>query len=56
VRVQVGDKRFDATATVAAGAERARLWDYMTKVLPEYIAYQKKTTRELPVFILTPKG
>jgi deazaflavin-dependent oxidoreductase (nitroreductase family) len=55
-RVQVGDKRFDAAASVASGAERERLWDLMVKVLPEYSAYQKKTTRQLPVFVLTPKA
>jgi proline iminopeptidase len=54
-RIQVGDKRLDVTSTVATGAERTRLWDLMVGVLPEYARYQKKTTRELPVFILSPK-
>ena len=56
VRVQVGDKRFDATATVAEGAERERLWPMMVGVLPNYADYQTKTTRQLPVVILTPKA
>ena len=55
VRVQVGARRFDAAATVASGTERAQLWKLMVGVLPEYAGYQKKTTRELPVVILTPK-
>ena len=56
VRVQVGDKRFDATATtVTSGAERDRLWKMMVSVLPEYAEYQTKTTRQLPVIVLTPK-
>jgi proline iminopeptidase len=56
VRVQVGDKRFDATATVATGAERARLWKMMVGVLPSYAEYQTKTTRQIPVVILTPRA
>jgi proline iminopeptidase len=56
VRVQVGDRRFDATAAVATGAERERLWQMMTKVLPLYTEYQTKTTRQLPVIVLTPKA
>ena len=55
-RIQVGDKRFDVTASVAIGAERERLWQLMVNVLPEYAEYQKKTTRQLPVFVLTPKA
>jgi len=56
VRVQVGDKRFDATATVATGAERERLWTMMVGVLPSYAEYQTKTTRIIPVIVLTPKA
>lgn len=56
VRIQVGDKRFDATATVASGPERERLWPLMVQVLPQYSEYQTKTTRELPVVVLAPKA
>jgi deazaflavin-dependent oxidoreductase (nitroreductase family) len=55
VRVQVGDKRFDAIAAVTSGPERERLWQLMVKALPLYSEYQTKTTRQLPVVLLTPK-
>ena len=55
MRVQVGDKRFDATATVTSGSERERLWRLMVEVLPQYSEYQTKTTRKLPVVVLTQK-
>jgi deazaflavin-dependent oxidoreductase (nitroreductase family) len=54
-RIQVGDKRLDVITSVAAGPERERLWALMVKVLPVYDEYRKKTTRQLPVFVLTPK-
>jgi proline iminopeptidase len=56
VRVQVGDKRFDATASVTGGPERERLWKLVVASLPRFAAYPKKTTRTIPVVALTPKG
>ncbi|MGE0486458.1 MAG: nitroreductase family deazaflavin-dependent oxidoreductase [Gammaproteobacteria bacterium] len=52
VEVQVGADVFAADATLASGAERARLWDLMTAVYPPYLAYQAKTAREIPIFVL----
>ena len=52
VYVQVGAERFDATARVAFGNERARLWRMMTKIWPEYDKNQRKVERELPVVVL----
>ena len=54
VELQVVDKKFRAVASVASGAERARLWQFMADIYSPYIDYQKKTTREIPVVILTP--
>ncbi|MEU5694876.1 nitroreductase family deazaflavin-dependent oxidoreductase [Actinosynnema sp. NPDC020468] len=50
--VQVGAERFRATARTATGAERARLWDLMNEVWPDYADYQTKTDREIPVVVL----
>ncbi len=52
VDVQVGPERFTATATLAAGDERRRLWSLMTRVCPPYEDYQAKTQREIPIFVL----
>jgi len=54
VEVQVAAKRFTARATLANGAERERLWSLITQVYPPYDDYQAKTTRQIPIFTLTP--
>ena len=53
VEVQVLDETFRATASVAAGADRARLWALMSKIWPAYDEYQTRTDREIPVVVLT---
>jgi deazaflavin-dependent oxidoreductase (nitroreductase family) len=54
VRIQVGSGRMDATATTVEGADRERLWGMMARLEPLYLEYQSKTTRRLPVVVLTP--
>jgi len=53
VDLQVIDKKIRAVASIASGEERARLWQVMADIYPPYIDYQKKTSREIPVVILT---
>lgn len=53
VKLQVAADKFAAHASTAKGAERVRLWQTMTKIWPAYDDYQKKTSREIPVVILT---
>jgi hypothetical protein len=36
--------------------ERARLWTLMTRMYPGYDEYQAKTSREIPVVVLTPSA
>lgn len=52
VELQVGNEKFTAKARLAEGQEYTRLWSHMTKVFPPYIEYQKKTSRQIPIFIL----
>lgn len=52
VRVQVGAKRFRATARTASAQEKARLWPVMTKIWPDYDNYQRKTSRDIPLVVL----
>ena len=54
VHVQVMGEKFMARARVAAGDERARLWDEMAEIWPDYNDYQTKTEREIPVVVLDP--
>jgi F420H(2)-dependent quinone reductase len=39
---------------VTDDAERARLWALAVAAFPPYEAYQKKTTRRIPVFVASP--
>ncbi len=53
VTVEVGSERFQAKATVAAGEERQRLYNQQAAQLPAFAEYAKKTTRQIPVIVLT---
>jgi deazaflavin-dependent oxidoreductase (nitroreductase family) len=54
VDVQVFDDTFHAKAHTAAGQERERLWAVMRQIWPAYEDYQTKTSRQIPVVVLTP--
>jgi deazaflavin-dependent oxidoreductase (nitroreductase family) len=53
--VQIGTDRLGVEARTATPAERERLWVGITATYPGYAAYQRKTTRRIPVLILTPR-
>jgi deazaflavin-dependent oxidoreductase (nitroreductase family) len=52
VTVEVGAETFDATATTAAGEERARLWAGLIESHPFFADHQAKTSREIPLVLL----
>jgi len=52
--VRVGRKKFSATASLATGAERDRLWKIGIGINPMWAKYQTQTERVLPVVVLTP--
>jgi deazaflavin-dependent oxidoreductase (nitroreductase family) len=54
--VEVGDQTVDVVAEEATGEERARLYAAQVAVQPQFGEYQEKTTRQIPVIVLTPKG
>src|SRR4029079_2627203 len=54
--VEVGTESFAVRARVAADYERSRLWTMITTANPAFAAYEDKTTRTIPVVILTPTG
>ena len=53
VHVQVKGDRFAARARTASPEEKPELWKVMTSVWPDYDQYQTRTSREIPVVILT---
>ncbi|WP_197374606.1 nitroreductase family deazaflavin-dependent oxidoreductase [Mycolicibacterium baixiangningiae] len=55
-RVELQDqtvtKEYDAREVF--GEEKAEWWERAVEAYPDYADYQKKTEREIPVFVLTP--
>ena len=54
VELQDGPDRGDYLAREVTGAEKALWWERAVAAYPDYADYQKKTKREIPVFVLTP--
>jgi deazaflavin-dependent oxidoreductase (nitroreductase family) len=54
--VQIGRRRFAVSAREATPEERARLWPKLVEMYPDYAAYQRRTSRQIPVVILRPAG
>jgi deazaflavin-dependent oxidoreductase (nitroreductase family) len=54
VGVQVRDQRFEAEASTPDDSDRARLWDIVRAVWPNYQVYQTRTSRRIPVVVLRP--
>jgi deazaflavin-dependent oxidoreductase (nitroreductase family) len=40
---------------LAVGAHRAELWTVLVRAWPSFGLYAQRTTREIPVFVLTPR-
>ena len=54
VELQDGPVKKDYLAREVTGEEKAIWWERAVAAYPEYADYQEKTTREIPVFVLTP--
>ncbi|MET9352065.1 nitroreductase family deazaflavin-dependent oxidoreductase [Streptomyces sp. NPDC006617] len=54
VELQDGPVKQDMTAHEVTGAEKAQWWERAVAAFPSYADYQKKTEREIPVFVLEP--
>lgn len=52
--VEVGTKTVAVTARVAEADERASIWERQKRAFPGFADYESKTTRTIPVVILTP--
>jgi deazaflavin-dependent oxidoreductase (nitroreductase family) len=53
VTLQDGAEPFDVTVRQIQGDERSQWWDRAVIAYPPYAEYQKRTTRQIPVFIAT---
>ncbi|MBU3686052.1 MAG: nitroreductase family deazaflavin-dependent oxidoreductase [Mycobacterium sp.] len=54
VELQDGTVTADYEAREVFGAEKAAWWQRALEVWPDYADYQRKTDRDIPVFVLTP--
>ncbi|WP_431911905.1 nitroreductase family deazaflavin-dependent oxidoreductase [Nonomuraea jabiensis] len=54
VELQDGPAKQDMKAREVTGAEKAEWWERAVAAYPPYADYQKKTDREIPVFVLEP--
>ncbi len=53
ITVEVGDQKFPALATVASEPERTELYGKMSAKYPGFAEYEHKTTRVIPIVLLT---
>jgi len=54
VELQIGNKQLSAIAERADPALRQQLWADLVKRAPGYGAYEKRTSREIPMVLLRP--
>jgi deazaflavin-dependent oxidoreductase (nitroreductase family) len=55
VTVERGDETFEARATVLEGEERERMWQKAVTAFPFLLEHQAKTSRQIPLIVLTPR-
>jgi deazaflavin-dependent oxidoreductase (nitroreductase family) len=53
VGVELGTEKFEADATITQGEERERLFAQHAALMPGFADYQRNTTRQIPVVVLT---
>jgi deazaflavin-dependent oxidoreductase (nitroreductase family) len=56
VELQDGPVRQDMTARELTGDEKAAWWGRAVAAWPDYAAYQQRTDRQIPVFVLEPSS
>ncbi len=54
VELQDGTVKQEMTAREVTGDEKAQWWERAVAAFPDYADYQRKTEREIPVFVLEP--
>ena len=56
VTIQDGAEPFEARVRLVTGPDRAAWWERAVAAFPPYAEYQKKTEREIPVFVASSKA
>jgi deazaflavin-dependent oxidoreductase (nitroreductase family) len=56
VELQDGEVTKDYEAREVVGDDKTVWWERAVEAWPDYADYQKKTDRQIPVFVLTPVG
>ncbi len=54
VDIEAEARTFRATATIARGGDRDRLWDRHVEATPRFAAYPEQTGRVIPIIRITP--
>jgi deazaflavin-dependent oxidoreductase (nitroreductase family) len=54
--IQDGPEPFEAAVREVTGEERAAWWERAVAAYPPYAEYQKRTDRQIPVFVTSRKG
>jgi len=55
VELQDGSLKQDMIAREVTGDEKSKWWEIAVDAYPDYADYQKRTDRQIPVFVLEPK-
>jgi deazaflavin-dependent oxidoreductase (nitroreductase family) len=55
VAIQDGPEPFDVVVRQVSGEERTEWWERAVEAYSSYADYQRRTTREIPVFVATRK-
>lgn len=53
VTVELPGETYEGVAALADEPERTRLYDAQAAVMPNFVEYQAKTERKIPVFVIT---
>lgn len=56
VELQDGPHKWDMVARELTGDERAEWWERAVAAFPPYAGYQRRTARQIPVFVLERAG
>jgi deazaflavin-dependent oxidoreductase (nitroreductase family) len=55
-KIQIRSRVLSVTARQADPEERKRLWEIISENYKNFVEYQKRTPREIPIVILTPEA
>ncbi|QNN54596.1 nitroreductase family deazaflavin-dependent oxidoreductase [Nocardioides mesophilus] len=55
IELQDGPVRQDMTVRLVTGEEKAQWWERAVAAFPNYADYQRRTDREIPVFVAEPR-